>query len=313
MSARLRSFDMNLLRVLDALLAERSTVRAGARVGLSQPAVSASLARLRHALDDPLFVRQGRGLVPTDRARALQAPLRRLLQEAEALLAAPAFDPAAADRRFRIAGIDFFALLLMPALARVMSVAGPGLSLHQVNLVPERYVATLEQEDTDLALMPEQPFPDWIAHEALFQSPFAIISRLEHPALAGLDAGDALPLDTFCALPHAAFSVEGRPRAQTDAVLAEIGRKRHLAVTVASFPGLFEVVRGTDLLALAPVQLARHAARAGDLALWRAPAVLALPVPNIVMAWHRRSEADPGHRWLRDRVRAALTPLDAAR
>lgn len=116
--ANLNSFDMNLLRVLDALLETSSTTDAGRRVGLSQPAVSAALARLRDALGDPLFVRQGRRLIATDFARTLRDPLRRLLEDTEQLLTGnAAFDPTTSKDTFRLSGSDFYATLLMPALA----------------------------------------------------------------------------------------------------------------------------------------------------------------------------------------------------
>ncbi len=115
-------FDLNLLRVLDALLHEGSTVRAGARIGLSQPAVSAALGRLRHALGDELFLRHGQGLEPTDYARSLEIPLRKALDGLEALLSGPDnFDPATATLTFKLSGSDFFAEMLMPVLADQVS------------------------------------------------------------------------------------------------------------------------------------------------------------------------------------------------
>lgn len=103
------TFDLNLLRVLDALLREGSTVKAGNRLGMSQPAVSSALSRLRHSLGDELFLRQGQGILPTDYARSLATPLREQLDRLEALLTGPGgFDPATAELIFRIAGSDFF-------------------------------------------------------------------------------------------------------------------------------------------------------------------------------------------------------------
>ena len=111
------TFDLNLMRVLDALLHEGSTVRAGEKLHLSQSAVSGALSRLRHALDDDLFVRRGNRLVPTDYAAALALPLREELERLENLLSRPKrFDPARAQEVFRISGSDFFAEILMPAL-----------------------------------------------------------------------------------------------------------------------------------------------------------------------------------------------------
>src|SRR4051812_39302989 len=122
----LLTFDLNLLRVLDALLRDQSTVKAARRVRLSQPAVSAALGRLRDTLNDPLFVRQGQRLVPTDYARSLEIPLRRLLGELTELLSGPGtFDPLQAHQSFRIAGSDFFAEMLMPPLAPLLEKSAP--------------------------------------------------------------------------------------------------------------------------------------------------------------------------------------------
>jgi DNA-binding transcriptional LysR family regulator len=112
----LSSFDLNLLKVLDALLHERSTVRAGQRIGLSQPAVSAALGRLRASFADPLLIRVGQTLRPTEFALSLVTPVRNLLEDAGTLLARPAFDPSTATDTFRIAASDFFTELLLPDL-----------------------------------------------------------------------------------------------------------------------------------------------------------------------------------------------------
>jgi DNA-binding transcriptional LysR family regulator len=123
--------------VLGALLREGSTIKAGQRIGLSQPAVSAALGRLRQSLGDELFVRQNGRLAPTDFARGLSLPLRQELDRLEAVLTSPSgFDPAATTGVFRITGSDFFAELLMPRLARLLRARAPGLRVQLVDLVP---------------------------------------------------------------------------------------------------------------------------------------------------------------------------------
>ncbi len=150
------TFDLNLLRVLDALFREGSTVKASARLGLSQPAVSSSLSRLRHALDDPLFVRQGNRLVPTDFAENLRHGVQDELNRIELLLSkADAFDPEKAEGHFKISGSDFFAELLMPNLGDLLTRTAPKLRAQLVDLVPDDYLASLERYDADLALIPD--------------------------------------------------------------------------------------------------------------------------------------------------------------
>jgi DNA-binding transcriptional LysR family regulator len=307
------AFDLNLLRVLDAMLREGSTVRAGQRIGLSQPAVSAALGRLRHALGDPLFIRHGSSLEPTDFARSLEIPLRNLLDQMASLLAGPAsFDPASAVESFRISGSDFFAELLLPRLADLLSRDAPGLRVQLVDLVPENYVSTLERYEVDLALIPKAEFPDWVDSRVVFRSGFVVIARRANTRLrrAGIRAGGIIPIDLFCDLGHVLFSPEGRLRALGDSALAAVGRQRRVVMTLPVFSGVASAVAQSDHIALLPRQLAEALAPRLSLALYRPP--VPVPVAAICMIWHRRATASPAHRCIRDRIAAILEPLDKA-
>lgn len=309
----LSGFDLNLLRVLDALLAERSTVAAGRRLGLSQPAVSAALKRLRGALGDDLFFRKGQRLEPTRRALALEPALRETLTGIEALIHGPApFDPRTSSAHFRIAGSDFFAELLMPRLAGHLQRLGSAICVHLVDLVPDNHLATLDRETVDLALTPVREFPKRIEFRPGFRSSFSVIARRDHPRLAraGLHPGQVVPLDLFCDLGHVVFSQEGNSAAMGDAALARVGRKRRVAMTLPVFSGVYRAVAGSDLVALLPTPLAHHVAGACGLEIFRPP--MPLDVAQISLAWHRRNSAAPGHAWFRDLVAELLAPLDEA-
>lgn len=308
----LSSFDLNLLKVLDALLREGSVTRAASRVGLTQPAVSSALARLRLSLRDELFVRQGQGLVPTDFAVSLQDPLREALEGLERLLSGKqAFDPARSDLVFRIAGIDFFAEMLMPDLARVLAVEAPGMRVQLLDLVPSAYVEMLEREQVDLCLMPRMDVPDWIRSEVLFHSSFVTIARADHPRLerAGVRPGETIPLDLFCDLGHVLLSSDGKLKAMGDQALARMGRERRVVMTLPFFSGIMRVVAETDLVSLVPRQLAERVALGRGLAIYRQPMPIAVPV--IAMFWHRRAEATPAQAWLRRRIATLLGALNA--
>jgi len=305
----LSTFDLNLLKVLDALLRERSTVRAGDRLGLSQPAVSAALGRLRHALGDPLFVRQGQGLVPTSRALDLESGLRHTLDALDALLSGPAvFDPALARLDFRISGTDFFAAMLMPALVGAVRADAPGVRLQLVDLVPDNYIAALDSHEVDIALLPEREFPSWIDHRPLFRAEFAAIARIGHPALRNVPPGDILPLDLFCDLGHVLCSPDGRFHGLGDAALARVGRSRRVLASVPVFEGVFDIVRNSELIALVPLSLALARAGRGGFEIFRPPVPVDPPV--ICMIWHRRLTGDPAHRWIRTLVAEMLRPLE---
>ncbi|UWQ16290.1 LysR family transcriptional regulator [Jannaschia sp. M317] len=303
------TLDLNLLRVLDALLQTHSTVAAGQKIGLSQPAVSAALGRLRHTLEDDLFVRRGRGLEPTDYARALADPLRDALIEIERALTAPkTFDPRAATQSFRLSGSDFFAECLMPDLAADLARLAPGMRVQLVDLVPDNYVNTLERYEVDVALIPETELPPWADRQRVFQSPFVAIARADNPRLTALDPGDTVPIDLFCDMGHVLFSPEGRLQAMGDAALARVGRKRKVAMTLPFFFGVARAVEVSDLIALVPAQFAARIAPRLGLSIYTPP--IPIPQAQIIMVWHRRSNGNPAHRWLRDTIANRLAALD---
>ena len=302
-------FDLNLLRTLDALLTEGSTVRAAKRLGLSQSAVSGALSRLRHALNDPLFVRHGNRLVATDYAAGLIGPVRQELERIEAMLSPPTqFDPQTASGTFRITASDFFAELLMPRLADRLYKKAPGIRAQLVDLVAQDYVSSLERRNADLALIPDMTLPDWVSREPLFRSPFHVIARRGNPGIAGLETGRMMPLDTFCALRHVLFSPEGNTASLGDAALAQVGRNRQVAMTVPVFSGVCRAVRESDLIALVPAQLAADVAETFDLRIFQPP--MPIDPPSIVAIWHKRSETTPLSVWMREEVFGLMRALD---
>lgn len=306
----LLTFDMNLLRVLDALLAEHSTTRAAERLGLSQSAVSAALGRLRHALNDPLFVRQGQRIVPTPFCASLEVPLRQILDDIAATLSAgQAFDPARAKQNFKLSGSDFFAELLMPRLAEHLSRRAPNITVQLVDLVPDNHVARVESLDIDLVLIPTTTFPEWIDHVPVLRSGFVVVARRDHPRLnrAEVAPGEQIPLDLFCDLGHVAFSTEGRLQVMGDAALARVGRSRQVVMTLPFMQSVLSAVARSDLIALTPHQLAHHLSDRMGLEIYTPP--VTLPTVELRMAWHRRSTTSPAHRWLRQLVADLLAEL----
>ncbi len=304
------TFDLNLLRVLDALLRDGSTVAAGRRLGLSQPAVSAALGRLRSAIGEELFFRRGQGLEATEFARSLEGPLREALDKIEALLSgSDRFDPANSDARFRISGSDFFAEMLMPALAEHLARMAPSIRVHLVDLVPDSYVDTLEQYEVDIALIPRTALPEWVQSQPVFTSGFAVVARKDHPRIrrAKIAPGDTIPIDLFCDLGHVLFSPEGNARAMGDAALARIGRERRVVMTLPVFSGVSRAVAGSDLIALLPTQLAHHLAPSVGLEVFRPP--MAIEAATIDMIWHRRFASSPAHVWLREQIAQLLSRL----
>jgi DNA-binding transcriptional LysR family regulator len=303
------TLDLNLLRVLDAILCEGSTTKAGEKLGISQSAVSNALNRLRHSLGDELFVRQGNQLVPTDFAGSVKDGLREELNRLEALITLPAqFDPQATSGRFKISASDFFAELLMPALGDLLHRQAPNMVAQLVDLVPYNYLESLERYEADLALIPDTDLPDWLIKEPLFHSSFSVIGRAGNPVLEQFPDGSELPIDTFCSLSHVLFSPEGKLTAMGDAALAKVGKSRRVAVTLPVFSGVCRAVSESDLIALVPSQLATNIAHGFGLKVFAPP--FPIPPALIIAIWHRRSDHNPMAKWMRQQVFDLLKPLD---
>jgi len=295
-SASTFPLDMNLLVTLDALLSEGSVAGAALRMNLSAPAMSRQLTRIRHLLGDPVLVRAGRGLVPTPRAEALREPLRRVIQEAEALVRGDGeIDLAVLDRTFVLRTNDVFVPTFGATLATSVAQQAPRVRLR---FAPEgkEDVEPLRDGQVDLDIGVIGAMGPEVRLQAIIHDRYASVVRPGHPL-----ASEAVTPKAFTAFPHVSVSRRGRFEGPVDAALAEIGFKRRVTVAVASFADALSIVRASDHIVSVPLRLT--SALRTDLFTFD------LPVPTdavvISMAWHPRFEADPAHRWLRSCLRAA--------
>lgn len=303
----LNALDLNLVRVLDALLRERSVTRAGERIGLSQPAVSAALARLRHALNDQLFVRQGHDMLPTPRAESLAGPVRTALAEIERVFQSDRkLDPAKLKRTFTLMGADFFSMLVMPALATEMAGLAPGVSFRFLDSARGDIARLLQDDAIDLALERPLDVPDWTSSALLFEAPFVAVASSSHDVVksSGLRPGDVFPLDLFCELPHAIRSADGGMSGFTDTALASIGRQRRIVLALPQFYAVALAVAQGGLVATIPRQFADSFAEPLGLAIYRPP--VEIQVPEIRMYWHSRHDDEPAHSWLRGHILSTI-------
>lgn len=183
--------------MLDALLLDASTTRAGERIGLSQPAVSAALGRLRAALGDPLLVRDGQTMRPTEFALSLVSPLQQLLEGANQLLARPAFDPFTATDVFRISAADFFTEMLLPDLTARLERDAPGVTLRYTDEISARTHDDIRESRLDLMVLPVQGLAPWLDSEPLFRADFRIVARRDHPELTrhGITPDRPMPIE----------------------------------------------------------------------------------------------------------------------
>lgn len=303
----LRTFDLNLLKVFDAVMSERSLTHAAKQLAITQPAVSNAMRRLRDALGDELLVRKGRGLEATPRAQELWPQVRDTLQRLQASLTPAVFVPSDAQATFVLTMADATAAELMPALEAVLAREAPNVLLRVVPLTTRDPRKLLEEGLADLAI---GHFPavatDLTAraqageavgflHQRLFQGDYVCVMRKGHPL-----ANKPLTLERFCAGRHMLVSFSGRAYGFVDEALATLQRSRRVVLTVNQFFTAGKVVTTSDLLTVLPRHFVHVTGFADALAVRELPFALA-PI-HVDALWHQRLDASAGHAWLRDQV-----------
>jgi DNA-binding transcriptional LysR family regulator len=313
----LASIDLNLLVAFEALFDTRSVTLAGQRLNRAQPSVSNALGRLRTLFDDPLFVRSSEGMVPTERAMALMPGIAQALETIrQALSQDVAFDPGAArGRRFTIAASDYADIVLVPYIVALLRREAPDADLRVAALDRASIYAQLDQSTVDVAIGGHLAPPKRMRAEALYQETFVCMADRRHPLLRrrASRAADRIDLATYLGLPHALFvpSNDGSARGVIDARLDRLRKQRRVAATFAHIVALPYAVLGTDLVATLAGRVASRLAPAGTV-IRRLPAELDDTAFSIDMVHGPRSEGDAAGAWLRGRVRAAVSEMNAA-
>lgn len=296
----IRTVDLNLLPVLEALLRHRSVTRAALELDMSQSALSAALARLRRLLGDPLFVRTGRGLLPTARADALAEPLALVLAHVrDRVIQAGSFDAGRDRRRFRIALSDVGTYVLWPRLLPAFRAASRTAGLELASVAGDDLPQALLDGRVDLAVGAYPRLAGSLMQRRLFDRRFHGLVRAGHRL-----AGRRLALRDFCAVPQAVVVGASGIQARIDRLLRQRGLQRAETVVMPSYLALPPLLEGSDLLAVVPGQLAEAFARHGRFEILDLP--FALPASTIRMHWHRRVHQDAGNAWLRRLVIATV-------
>lgn len=294
------TFDLNLLLVFDAVMEEKNLTRAGQRLGLSQSAVSHALARLRHMLNDELFVRAPDGMQPTPRAERISGPIHDALQEMRITLESEEFDAARASRSFRIAVNNYAARAVVPSLVHRVARLAPAvvLEVRPIGMTPA--LDQLDRGTVELVLGALTEGGERFKCAGLLDDDYAVVLPSDHPKAASA----ALSVEDLARLPHITVTSSDDDTHFVDDALAE----RHLSRTVmAKVPlhSLASVLVGSGALAVLPRRVAADFVAFPPLSMRSLP--FSSPRVSLAMIWHRRLDHDPGHRWLRETLRAAVT------
>jgi DNA-binding transcriptional LysR family regulator len=292
--------DLNLLVLLEAVLAERHVARTAARLNLSPSAVSHGLARLRNLFGDPLFLKHPKGVVPTERALALGPSVADILARTRAVVGGvQTFDPKTAKRRFKIGAPDAAAAVVLPPLLARIRKSAPHIHIairDLPRLAWDQVLASLDARELDLALLPTAP-PARFAARVLYKEDFVIAARAGHPYVR------KPTLANYCAADHLVMSPTGDPHGLVDDVLAKKKLARRVLLTVPNFMLALAIVAESDLLAAMPrTFVARHAARFGVVGSEWPEALGADAIRAIVP---KAALKDEGIAWLFSAVQAA--------
>jgi DNA-binding transcriptional LysR family regulator len=297
-----------LLPALRLLLEERSVTRAAERAGMSQPAMSRVLARLRRLLGDELLVRGPTGSAPTARALALAEELPAALEAVSRVIQPPRFAPATASASFTIVTVDYVAMVLLPAVVERVRREAPGIALDIRTVGGFDFAEALAQGSADLLIGAKKEVEDrsGLYRQRLFDEDYTCL--VPRRVAAGMRT---LTLEAYLALPHALVTITGRGGGAIDAALERAGRSRRVALRIQNFLAAPWLIAGSDLAIILPRRLAERVAKPAGLAVFELP--VDLGTLTLSQVWHARRHKDPVHAWLREVIAASARPLDQAR
>jgi DNA-binding transcriptional LysR family regulator len=302
-----RTLDLNLLRVFDEVMAEKSLTKAARNLSITQPAVSNALRRLRETLGDDLVRREGHGIAPTPFALMLWPNVRQALDQLQSALVPQQFIPTEARNAFVLAMADATAAELMGGLGQALEHHAPKVSIRVLPLTTRDPRNMLNEGTADLAL---GYFPAVLAdltakaqsgeavafeHHRLYDGEYVCVMRRGHPL-----AQKNITLDEFCSARHLLVSFSGRPYGFIDEALTSIGRHRRVVMTVNQFFTAGRVVVNSDLLTVLPKHFVPTTGIADELFMCELP--FKVPTLHVDALWHRRKHAQSDHVWLRENL-----------
>ena len=286
--------DLNLLRAFDAIASEGSVTVAGERVGLSQPAMSNALARLRALFGDPLFVRTPRGMRPTPFAQQLAQPVREALRLIQGALQQHAgFDPKISGNTFRFHMSDIGEMVFLPELLARIKRDAPGVRIEVVRIPIKDVHAALEAGELDLAVGFLPGLTTGMRQQRLFSEHYACMLRADHPLI-----GAKISAKQFREASHVLVSYAGTGHQVIEETFIREGLGARIAVRVPHFLVVPMILARTELIVTVPSRVAALFARTGDFKVLPLP--LRMPSFEVRLHWHQRFHQDPANRWLRE-------------
>ena len=288
----IRAVDLNLLKAFDALIRERAVTRAAGRIGLSQPAMSHALSRLRSLFADDLFVRTPNHMEPTARAREIAPLVSAAIEHIEAALnLGIGFDPAKSTGIFTAGMAEYAEVALVGRLAETFARQAARATLRLTPLTGAEAAERLDNGAIDAAVAHLRALPGHLDSMMLLRDPFVLVARRGHPL-----AAQSLSLETYAALDHVLVSPRGDTSGAVDRALADFGLKRRIALLVATYLALPAVLASSDLVATVPRRTAQPIAAMAEIEIM--PLAIDLSA-TVSMAWHRRAASEPAQIWFR--------------
>ncbi|MBF24420.1 MAG: LysR family transcriptional regulator [Pusillimonas sp.] len=302
---KIDQIDLNLMRVFRAIYEEQSLTIVADQLGLTQPAISYSLARLRELLGDPLFIRKQQKMLPTQAAERLAPPIIAALESLhDALQSHTAFDPLTSQRTFRLTMSDIGEMVFLPPLCEQLAQAAPQVRLEVDPVSMEDLVNSLRTGTIDLAVGHLVNLNPYTQHTILFHEPYSCMVRANHP----LARKKTLSKEDFLASSHVLVGSNSNAHRMFEDSLKAQGVTRQVALQIPHFTVLPDILRRSDMVSSLPSRIAREFNRKKEFRVFELP--FKVPTGDVAIHWHARHEHNPANRWLRDKLIALFKEED---
>lgn len=295
----LKNLDLNLLIVFEAIFSCGNISQAAKKLGMSQPTISNALARLRDALDDPLFVRAGRGVQPTPKAVSMIGPIREALQMIEGGVSGDeGFDPITSSRHFRVVIMDPLEPIILPPILNQLQ-AHKSVTIENLGFATTAINDSLNDGSLDLVIANFMAESQDTTCLPLAPAHLSVVVRKGHPQVEG-----QLTLELFKKLGHIALVPQMRSLSRIEEALRNQDFKRHVVYSVTKFWSFPHILASTDLIGIIPTSFAKVIALTYPIDIHPMP--FEIPQEQFYMTWKTSRSNDPAHQWLRDQIIAAL-------